>query len=103
MNLFTVISFLSRLLLTAGPRRFRAKDARQLICRRYLQLIVAAVLGTFVESPAQEMRGVAEARALHVVVAHFADALGPQRLPAQVLARIPAALPARHALSLAHR
>ena len=39
----------------------------------------------------------AEAIALQVVVLHLADALGPQRLPRQVLARAPAALRARHA------
>jgi len=42
----------------------------------------------------------AEARALHVVVAHLTDALGAQRHPAQILAAIPAAGRARQALAL---
>ena len=40
-----------------------------------------------------------EARALHVVVRDLADALGPERLPAQVLAAVPAAGGARQALA----
>src|SRR5205809_900802 len=105
-----VISFLSRLLVTAGCGEFRAfstrvvgEDARQLVRGRHFQLVVAAVLGALVESPANEVRGVPKARALHVVVTHLADALGPQRLPAQILAGVPPARAARHALSFAHR
>ena len=37
-----------------------------------------------------------EAVALHVIVFHFAHALDAQRLPRQVLAGTPAALPAGH-------
>ena len=69
----------------------RAEDALQLVGRRHLELIVAAVLGRLVGAPAHELRGVAEAVALHVVVGDLADALGAQRLPAQVLAAVPAA------------
>ena len=42
----------------------------------------------------------AEAVALQVVVLDLADALGPQRFPAQVLAAAPAALRAGHALGV---
>src|SRR4051812_11139733 len=44
------------------------------------------------------MRGVPEAVALQVIVSNLADALGPERLPAQVLAAVPAARRAGHAL-----
>src|SRR6185312_16131339 len=67
------------------------EDAFQLERRHHLELVVAAGLGRLVDAPAHEGRGVAEAIALQVVVADFADALGPQRLPRQVLACAPAA------------
>src|SRR5438105_13852858 len=44
------------------------------------------------------MRGVPETVALQVVVGDLADPLGPERLPAQVLAAVPAARCARHPL-----
>src|SRR5581483_4997776 len=81
-------------------RRLRsAEDARQLVGRRHLELIVAALARRFVRTPAQKHRRVAEAIALHVVVLHLGDALDAQRFPRQVLARAPSTLPARHALT----
>src|SRR2546422_6833979 len=78
------------------------EDALQLVGRRDLQLIVAAVLRALVGTPAHELRCVPEAGPLHVFVRDLADAFGPQRLPAQVLTTIPAAPPApqRRPLSL---
>src|SRR5947199_208870 len=84
--------------LVRARARAGAEDSLELVGRRDLQLIVAAVLGTLVEAPAHELRGVPEARALHVVVGDLADALGTQRLPAQILAAIPPAGRAGHAL-----
>src|SRR5205814_3920262 len=76
----------------------RAEHARQLVGRRHLELIVATVAGTFVWPPAQELRGVSKARPLHVIVRDLADTLGLERLPAQVLAAVPAARRAGHPL-----
>src|SRR5207253_1550928 len=75
-----------------------AEDALQLVGRCDLQLIVAAVPWLLVRAPAHELRGVAKASALHVIVSDLADALGPQRLPAEILPPVPAAARARHAL-----
>src|SRR5512134_4003999 len=76
--------------------RARRENPGQLERRRDFELVVAAVLRRLVRPPAQEDGGMAEAVALHMVVFHFADALGPQRFPGQVLAAAPAALPAGH-------
>ncbi len=88
--------------LSGGARplsvRTRAEDLRELVRRRDLELIVAAVVRLPVGPPAQEHRRVPEAIALQVVVLHLAHALDPQRLPRQILAGAPAALPAGHAL-----
>lgn len=84
----------------SGPRASRAEHTLQLVGGSDLQLIVAAVLRALVGTPAHELRGMPEARPLQVVVGDFADADGPQRLPAQVLASIPAARRAGEALSL---
>src|SRR5262249_37728123 len=67
-----------------------AEHALQLVGGRDLQVVVAAVPRALVGAPAQELGGVPEASPLHVVVSDLADALGPERLPAQVLAAIPA-------------
>src|SRR2546425_467163 len=78
--------------LGAGAARGAgAEDPLELVGGRDLQLIVAAVLRSLVGSPAHELRGMPEARPLHVAVRDLADALGPKRLPAQVLAAVPAA------------
>src|SRR5262245_23180273 len=75
----------------------RAEDLRGLVRGRDLEPLVGAALRLPVGPPALEDGSVPEARALHVVVSHLAHALDPHRLPCQVLARAPAALPARHA------
>src|SRR5215211_1684041 len=94
----------------SGPRRSRAiptmrlrlsgrvrpENLLELVRGRDLELIVAAVGRRLVGTPPLKDRGVAKAVALHVVVLHFAHALDSQRLPRQILARAPAALPTRH-------
>ena len=100
----------SRSIPTTTPRRLerrqperagRAEDLLELVRRRDLELIVAAVRRRLVGPPALEDGGVAEAVALHVVVLHLAHALDAQRLPRQILAGAPAALAAGHARHLA--
>src|SRR5581483_1270655 len=76
----------------------RPENALQLVGRRDLELVVAALARRLVGAPAHEDRGVAEALALHVVVLHLAHALEAQRLPREVLPGAPAALRAGHAL-----
>src|SRR3989442_10412863 len=83
---------------TCPARVTRAEDALQLVGRRDLQLLVAAGLRALVGAPAHELRGMPEASPLHVVVRDLADALGPDRLPGQVLAAVPAAARAGQAL-----
>src|SRR6185436_12003059 len=85
----------------SARRTCRAEDLLELVSRRDLELIVAALGRRFVGAPPQKDRGVAEPIALHVVVLDLAHALDPQRLPREILARAPAALPARHARHLA--
>src|SRR5262249_51865393 len=82
-----------------APLVARAEDPLELVGRRDLELIVAAVARRLVGAPAHELRRVPEARALHVIVRDLADALGPERLPAQILAAVPAAAGAGHPLS----
>src|SRR5947209_14480693 len=74
------------------------EDPRQLLGRRLLELRVRALARRLVGPPPLERRRVAEPRALQVVVRDLADELDAQRLPAQILAVVPAALRARHAL-----
>src|SRR5829696_2568734 len=80
-----------------------AEDLFQLVRRGYLELIVTAVERLLVRTPAHEDAGVAEAGPLHVVVLDLADALDPQRLPREILARAPAALPSGHPRRLTAR
>src|SRR6185437_14566925 len=77
------------------PRR--AENLLELVSGRDLELVVAAIRRRLVRAPAHEHRRVAEAVALQVVVLHLAHALGPQRLPREILARAPAAVAAGHA------
>src|SRR5439155_4313940 len=86
-----------------AARVARAEDPLQLVGGGHLELVVAAVARPLVRAPAHELRGVPEAGALHVVVRDLADTLGPERLPAQVLAPIPAAARPRHALARRRR
>src|SRR5204863_6326997 len=91
---------------TLPTRPNGAEHVLELVRRDDLQLIVAAVDRTFVGAPALEYRGVPEPRPLHVVVLHFADPLDPQRFPAEILARTPAALTSGHpcgAARIVHR
>src|SRR5438105_8411727 len=74
------------------------EDLPQLGGRGFLELIVAAFRRRLVWPPAQEGRRVAKAISLQVIVSDFADALDAQRLPAQVLALVPARRGAGHAL-----
>src|SRR5712671_1176288 len=76
----------------------RGENPGQLHCGDFFQLVVAAGARVLVRAPALEVRGVAEAVALQVIVSDLADARGAERLPAQVLAAVPAAGGARHAL-----
>ena len=74
-----------------------AKHLLELVVRGDLELIVFAVDRRLIRPPAEKHCGVAETVALHVVVLHLAYAFDSQRLPRQILASAPAALPARHA------
>src|SRR4029453_6755170 len=56
-----------------------------------VELVVGAVPGRLVVPPPQQPRSVAEPPALEVLVAHLDRPLGPQRLPRQVLGRVPPA------------
>src|ERR1700759_1438815 len=69
----------------AQPRDDIAKADRQ----RAVELRVGARRRLAVRAPAVELRGVAEPLALHVVVTHLDDPLGPQRHERQVLAVVP--------------
>src|SRR5687768_11567923 len=82
----------------ALPRTIRAEDRGKLKSRSDLELIVVTVLRPLVIAPSQKGRRMAEAVALHVVVLHFADSLDAQRLPREVLAGTPPAVPTWHAL-----
>src|SRR5436190_19440231 len=88
----------STFLRRSGPAG--RKHLLQLVRRSDFELIVAAVLGVLVGTPALEDRGMSEAIAFHVIVLHLAHALDAQRLPGQIFARAPAALPAGHAARL---
>src|SRR6266851_5312362 len=76
------------------------KHLLQLVGRRDFELIVAAVGGLLVRSPALKDRRMPEAIALEMVVLHFGNPLDAQRLPRHVLAGAPAALRSRHAARL---
>src|SRR5262245_12007028 len=74
------------------------EDRRQLVRRDHLELRVAALARGLVRTPPPELRGVAEAPALHVVVRDLDHQLRPERLPREILALAPAAVAPRHAL-----
>src|SRR5262249_39690679 len=77
-----------------------AEHVVELVRRRDLELVVPAVGRLLVGTPTLKDSGVTEARSLHVVVLHLADALDAKRLPRQILAGAPAALAAGHACDL---
>src|ERR1700750_2810661 len=74
------------------PRGLAAQDVVEVEADRLLQLSVGARARRAVRAPADELRGVPEPRALHVVVADLDHALGPQRDEPQVLAHVPPAV-----------
>src|SRR6266571_4630836 len=67
------------------------QDLGQVEADRLLQLGVGARARLAVRPPADELRGVPEPRALHVVVPHLDHALRAQRDERQVLVRVPPA------------
>src|SRR5688572_2666677 len=75
----------------------RPENLLELVGRRDLELIVAAVDGPLVRTPPQENRRVTETITLEMIVLHLTDALDSERLPREVLPRAPAALTSRHA------
>src|SRR5688572_20979801 len=77
----------------------RPENLLELVRRRNLELVVSAFVRRLVGPPPQKRRGVPEPVALQMVVLHLADALDAERLPRQILAGAPAAVPARHPLS----
>ena len=79
------------------------EDFHQLLRRNHFELAIGAIARLLVGAPSPKMRHVAEAVSLHVLVRDLDHKLGPQRLPRQILALTPAALPARHALACAVR
>ena len=78
-----------------------AEHFAQLDRHRHVELRVRARRRLAVGAPAHEARGVAEAVALQVLERDLGDQLDAQRLPAQVLARVPPALRAGPALAVA--
>lgn len=64
-----------------APQSGSTEDATDLDWRRHLELIVPALRRRLVRAPAFEVRRVAKARALEMVVRDLGDALDPQRLP----------------------
>src|SRR6478735_11939878 len=78
--------------LRVGPNRSDAEDLVQLHGHRRVELLVGARRRLAVGAPALEARGVAEAVALQVLVRDLGDEVESQRLPREVLARVPPAL-----------
>src|SRR5579871_2733838 len=75
-------------LATSGENRL------QLMRRHDLQLRVGAIGRLLVRAPSAKVRHVAEAGTLHVLVGDFGNQFGTDRLPREVLALAPTALPA---------
>src|SRR5580704_16745370 len=70
-----------------------AQDLGQVVADRLLELLVGTRAGLAVRPPPDELGGVPEPRAFHMVVADLEHPLGSQRDERQVLVRVP---PARH-------
>src|SRR5215469_9702380 len=68
----------------------------QLLCRDNFKLGIGTFQRGFVRSPAAELRCMAEAVSLHVIVRDFHHQFGSQWFPSQVLALTPATLASRH-------
>src|SRR5215472_16607598 len=71
---------------------FFEQDVREAVADRFLQLSVRARAGVTVGAPADELCGVPETGAFHVVVADLDHAFRAQRDERQVLADVPAAV-----------
>src|ERR1700730_4604853 len=71
--------------------RAPAQDLGQVEADRLLQLLVGTRARLAVRPPPDELGGVPEPRAFHVVVADLEHPLGAQRDEGQVLARVPPA------------
>src|SRR5215472_14419596 len=74
------------------------KDLSQFLRRNNFQLRIRAVLRLLVGAPAAELRGVAEAVSLHMVIRNFNYQFRTQRFPGKIFALTPSALATRHAL-----
>src|SRR6266581_1611363 len=74
-----------------SPPASGAEDVGEVELDRFVELFVGAGAGVTVGAPADELGGVPEPGAFHVVVADLDDALGPQWGEGQVLARAPPA------------
>src|ERR1700734_2241819 len=74
-----------------GSAMARSEDLGQIVADRLLQLGVGTRVRFPVRAPADELGGVPEPRAFHVVVADLEYAFGPQRDERQVLGRVPPA------------
>src|SRR5207237_1215384 len=68
----------------------------ELVSSSNLQLVIAAVGWPLVRAPSLKDGGMSKAIALHVIVFDLADALDAQRLPREILAGAPSALPPGH-------
>src|SRR5215472_7845458 len=68
----------------------------QLLCRNNFKLGISTFSRGFVRSPAAELRRMAEAVSLHVIVGDLHHQFGSQWFPSQVLALTPATLASRH-------
>src|SRR5262249_35009553 len=90
-----------RLVASSGGARPRREHLVELVGRRHVALVVAAIARRLVGPPSEEGRRVAEPIALQVVVLHLAHALDAERLPREVLAGAPATVSAGHPLMLA--
>src|SRR5687768_8530793 len=71
------------------PAASARQHLRQVEADRPLELGVRAGGRVAVGTPVAELRGVPEPGALHVVVGHLDDELGPQRHEARVLVAVP--------------
>src|SRR6204780_3737523 len=79
--------FLGSAMTAAG----QSQDLGQVVADRLLQLGVGARARIAVRAPADELGGVPEPHAFHVVVTDLEHAFGPQRDERQVLGRVPPA------------
>src|SRR5580692_3955034 len=91
LGLLTATSCPASSSTTFGSAMTAPQDVGEVEADRLLQLGVGARARLAVGPPADELRGVPEPRALHVVVADLHHALRAQRDERQVLGRVPPA------------